>query len=127
MPTTLGAVATDLFAPAGSWPSDDAFDRLWPGAEPIEGWLSPGQARVLMRAAPEALASRRFRYLGAERTLVAFARHDLGAGAAVASAAAMAGRYPYFVRNLAVKLLLRRGRPGLARRALRYREGDDLF
>lgn len=73
------------------------------------------------------LASRRFRYLGAERTLVAFVREDLGLGSALASGAAMAGRYRYFGRNLAVKVLLRQGRPELARRWLRYRDGDDLY
>lgn len=73
------------------------------------------------------LASRRFRYLGSDRTLVAFSRDDLGVGAAAASGLSMAARYPYFARNLAVKLLLRRGRPDLAGRVLRYREGDDLF
>lgn len=73
------------------------------------------------------LASRRFRFLGSNRTLAVFARDDLGVGAAVASGLSMSARYPYYARNLAVKLLLRRGHTDVARRVLRYREGDDLY
>lgn len=73
------------------------------------------------------LANRRFRFLGSERSLVAFAREDLSVRGAAGSGAGLAARYPYFVRNLSVKLLLRRGRSELARWALRYRDGDDLY
>lgn len=252
--------ATDLFARPGDWPTDADFEALWPQADTIGGWLAPGQARTLHRAATlvhdgqwiveigshhgrstvflasgkapgvkmlaidpfdnprwgggaEALAafdatlerfslagtvdiyrgisahaavewngervgllfvdgahdrasvladidgwdrfvspggivafhdafsavgttlaltqrhlaSRRFRFLGADRTLVAFTREDLTPADAISSASALARRYPYFARNLAVKLLLRGGRDDVAKRALGYREGDDLF
>lgn len=125
--------------PVGLLFVDGAHDRQSVLAD-IDGWerhIAPGGV-VLFHDAFSAvgttealtlrhLASRRFRYLGSDRTLVAFGRDDLGLGAAVASALAMATHYPYFARNAAVKVLLRRDRADLARRVLRYREGDDLY
>jgi len=72
------------------------------------------------------LLSRRFRCLGAHRSLVVFRRQNLDAAETFRSAARLAVRYPYFARNLAIKLSLRRGLRRLPN-LLRYRPGDDLL
>lgn len=72
------------------------------------------------------LWSRRFRYVGSTRTLVAFERVDASFWTAVASSARVSTRYPYFVRNGLIKLAIRRGWKRLPA-LLWYREGDDLF
>jgi predicted O-methyltransferase YrrM len=117
---------------------DGAHDRTSVLAD-IDGWekhIAPGglvafhdafssigvtQAVVLRH-----LFRRRFRFVGATRTLVVFQRADLGRGAAFRSASGLATKVPYFVRSLAIKLALRR-RWRLLPALLRYRAGDDLF
>lgn len=89
-----------------------------------DAFSSVGTTQALTR---RHLANRRFRFLGSERSLAVFAREDLRTWEAMSSATRMAARYPYFVRNIGVKVLLRRGRAELARRVLKYRDGDDLY
>jgi predicted O-methyltransferase YrrM len=72
------------------------------------------------------LWNRHFRLLGSHRTLVVFQRVEPSAPADVASTLRFLGRYPYFLRNVAIKWSLRQGRQ-LPTQLLRYRAGDDLF
>ena len=133
------AAATWSGDPVGLLFVDGAHDRPSVLTD-IDGWedkIAPG-GLVLFHDAFSAvgttealtlrhLLSRRFRFLGRERTLVAFVRRELGFLDAVASGTALASGYPYFARNLAIKALLRRGHTSVARSALRYREEDDLY
>jgi predicted O-methyltransferase YrrM len=60
------------------------------------------------------LISKQFRYVGSVASLAIFRRDDRPMLGAAADALRVAGRLGYFARNLAVKLALRRGRPGIA-------------
>lgn len=53
--------------------------------------------------------SREFAYVGSSRTLAAFRRGELGAGARTLSSARMVGRLPYLARNLTIKVARRQG------------------
>jgi predicted O-methyltransferase YrrM len=60
------------------------------------------------------LVNRQFRYVGSVASLAIFQREDQTMLGTAADALRLTGRLGYFARNLAVKLALRRGRPGIA-------------
>lgn len=72
------------------------------------------------------LWSRHFRYVNVERTLISFRRERLSAVESVQSSLRVAARYPYFARNIAIKVMLRYGHRRLAK-SLGYRQPDDLY
>ena len=88
----------------------------------IDGWehfIAPG-GRVLFHdcfSAPGVtkavfrrhLWNRKFRYVGSARTLAIFERRDLSPAQAALSAARLTFRLWYFVRNVAIKVSMRRG------------------
>jgi predicted O-methyltransferase YrrM len=60
------------------------------------------------------LVSKQFRYVASVASLAIFQRQDQTALATAANALRLTGRLGYFARNVAVKLALRQGRPGIA-------------
>lgn len=117
---------------------DGAHDRASVIAD-IDGWehhVAPGGIVMfhdafssvgVTRALTERhLLGRQFRCLGSHRSLVVLRREDLGPVGQLRSTSRFAAGYPYFARNLAIKLSLRRGW-STAPNLLRYRAGDDLF
>jgi predicted O-methyltransferase YrrM len=94
----------------------------------IDGWepyVSPAGAMVIHDAFSSTgvtrallsrhFANRKFRFERNERTLALYHREDLSSVQALASAARQAARLPYFARNLAVKVAMRRGWTGVTR------------
>lgn len=72
------------------------------------------------------LFGRQFRCIGTHRSLIVLRREALGSVGQLRSMSRFAAGYPYFARNLAIKLSLRRGWSGPPK-LLKYRPGDDLF
>jgi predicted O-methyltransferase YrrM len=120
-------------SPIGVLYVDGAHDQASVLAD-IDGWerhIVPG-GRVLFHDAFSApgvtaavfkrhLLSRSFRYVGSVRTLCVFERRDLSIGGAAASALRLTARLWYFVRNVLVKIAMRRGWT-LPVRLLRHRD-----
>jgi hypothetical protein len=71
-----------------------------------DAFSSPGVTFALLQ---RHLLTRSFRYVGSIRSLAMFRRERLSPMAAAASAARMLLRLPYFARNVAVTLAMRRG------------------
>ncbi len=63
--------------------------------------------------------SRRYRYVGSERTLVEFRKEPRTRLEAIADAGRLAPKLAFFARMLAIKLARRRGHHGLERRLMR--------
>jgi predicted O-methyltransferase YrrM len=59
--------------------------------------------------------SRRYRYVGCERTLVEFKKESRSLGAAASDAARLSRRLAFFARMVSIKLARRRGHPRLER------------
>jgi predicted O-methyltransferase YrrM len=113
----------------------DGAHRLGPAAADIGRWgarVRPGGAMLVHDAFSSvgvtlALLGRlggsaRFRYAGRTGSLAEYVREPVRGRRRVANAARQVAELPWFARNLAVKLAIVAGRPGLAR-ALGHRSG----
>jgi predicted O-methyltransferase YrrM len=83
-----------------------------------DAFSSPGVTVALLE---RHLLNRSFRYLGSVRSLAMFRREAMSRPAAAWSALRMLARLPYFLRNVLVKLAIRRGW-SLPQRLLGHRE-----
>jgi predicted O-methyltransferase YrrM len=119
--TSPEAVAQFDGARVGLLYVDGAHDRhsVVADLEAWEGLLAPGalvyihdafsSVGVTLAVLQRQLVDRRFRYLGSVGSLAAFRHESQTIVSAAVDALRLTGRLGYFVRNLAVKLALRRG------------------
>ena len=87
----------------------DGWERfIAPGGTVLfhDCFSAPGVTKAVFR---RHLWNRRFRYVGSARTLAIFERRDLSAAEAAWSAAKLVLRLWYFVRNVVIKVSMRRG------------------
>jgi predicted O-methyltransferase YrrM len=88
-----------------------------------DAFSSTGVTRAILR---RHLFSRSFRYLGSVRSLALFRRESLSVAGSAASAFWIACRLTYFARNVAVKVVRRRGWKW-PQRALLHTEASDPY
>ncbi len=109
-----GALVGVLFVDgAHDFPSVDADLRAWlPHLSPTavvlvhDAYSSPGVTQAVFA---HMFGSSEFVYERSARSLVAFRRSEQSLPARVASSARMLGKFPWFARNLAIKVASRQG------------------
>lgn len=82
---------------------------------------------VTMAILTDLVASAEWRYVGRSRSLAEYRKEPLGPGGRVVNALRQLAQLPWFIRNLAIKVLLAAGQPRLADRWFGHTESNPPY